>query len=113
MTISRRKPAPGKAIGVYWTEKALADLEAIGDYIAADSPAAAMRWVEELMAAAKKASHTPRAGRRVPEIGRDDIREVIKRKYRIVYEVREFRLDVLTVFEGHRIFPEAVVRQHA
>jgi len=45
------------------------------------------------------------AGRRVPEIGRDDIREVLKRSYRIVHRVRGDRLEVLTVFEGHRLFP--------
>jgi hypothetical protein len=33
---------------------------------------------------------------------------VFKRTYRIVYRVRDDRMEVLTVFEGHRLFPRDV-----
>ncbi len=42
----------------------------------------------------------------VPELGRDDVREVFLRSYRIVYRVGEDTVDVLTVFEGHRLLPK-------
>jgi mRNA-degrading endonuclease RelE of RelBE toxin-antitoxin system len=45
-------------------------------------------------------------GRKVPEFMRDDIRELIEGNYRIVYQVFEDRLVVLTVFEGHALFPD-------
>lgn len=38
----------------------------------------------------------------VPELNREDIREVLLRSYRIVYRVRPDGIVVLTVFEGHR-----------
>lgn len=44
----------------------------------------------------------PFAGRVVPELGRDDIREAIVRNYRIVYLIAPNRIEVLTVFEGHQ-----------
>ena len=44
-------------------------------------------------------------GLEVPEKGR----EVIQRRYRVVYRIHEERIDVLTVFEGHRMFPDDVV----
>lgn len=91
-----------------WTDRALADLEAIGDYIASDNPRAADRWVRELMTVAERVASAPLAGRRVPEFGRVDLREVLKRTYRIVYPVTEERIEVLTVFEGHRLFPDDV-----
>jgi len=91
-----------------WTDRALADLEAIGDYIARDNPAAAERWVLQLMAIAENAGRNPLAGRRVPELSRDDVREVFRRTYRIVYRVTDEQLEVLTVFEGHRRFPSEV-----
>lgn len=47
----------------------------------------------------------PLAGRIVPEKRRPDIREVFLRTYLIVYRVREDSILVLTVFEGHRLFP--------
>jgi toxin ParE1/3/4 len=40
----------------------------------------------------------------VPELQRPDIREVFLRTYRIVYRIRANAIDVLTVFEGHRLF---------
>jgi toxin ParE1/3/4 len=89
---------------VYWTERAVSDLDAIGDYISRDDPNAARRWVSKLIATAEKAANAPMGGRRVPEVGRDDVREVFLRNYRIVYRVGEGRIDVLTVFEGHRSF---------
>jgi plasmid stabilization system protein ParE len=91
-----------------WSERARQDLVAIGRYIARDDRAAARRWVDQLRERARAAADAPRAGRRVPEIGRDDIREVLLRSYRIVYAVREGEIRVLTVFEGHRTLPEGV-----
>jgi len=41
----------------------------------------------------------------VPEFSREDIRELLEGNYRIVYQVAKDRLVVLTVFEGHRLFP--------
>jgi plasmid stabilization system protein ParE len=107
---AKRRPRKrsGKPLAVLWTDRALSDLEAIGDFIAADNPAAAERWVGVLMATAERAARTPRAGRRVPELGRDDLREVLKRSYRIVYRVRDEHMEILTVLEGHRLFPRDV-----
>lgn len=91
---------------VRWSQRALADLIAIGRYIGSDDPGAARRFVEELRARARLAAALPRAGRMVPEIGRPDVREVIHRTYRIVYGVGGDGIQVLTVFEGHRQFPD-------
>lgn len=86
-----------------WTERAVGDLIAIGDYIAADNPAAARSWIEKLRQRVVKASKMPRTGRIVPEIARDDVREVFQRTYRIVYRIVDDGIVVLTVFEGHRL----------
>jgi len=41
----------------------------------------------------------------VPEKAQADVREVFVRTHRIVYRVRAGGIVVLTVFEGHRLFP--------
>ncbi|KIG19004.1 Death on curing protein, Doc toxin [Enhygromyxa salina] len=92
-----------------WTDRALDDLEEIDAYIAADDPIAAERWVEGLLAAAQRAGELPMSGRQVPELGREDVREIIKRSYRIVYRILEDRAQVLTVFEGHRRLPPGLL----
>ncbi len=43
-------------------------------------------------------------GRHVPENPRDDLREVIKPPYRIVYRTGEV-VKILTIFRGSRLFP--------
>ena len=91
---------------LFWTETARQDLQAIRRDIAADNPAAAKRWVSRLRKRARKTLHSPLAGRKVPEFLRDDIRELIEGNYRIVYQIFEDRLVILTVFEGHQLFPE-------
>ncbi|MBC7543645.1 MAG: type II toxin-antitoxin system RelE/ParE family toxin [Candidatus Sericytochromatia bacterium] len=82
--------------------------DSIGDSIAAGSPLAADRWVREILAAVEKVTNLPLAGRSVPEVERPDIREILKRTDRVVYRVGSDRLEVLTVFEGHRLFPESL-----
>jgi plasmid stabilization system protein ParE len=77
----------------------------IGRFIARDKPGAARRWVEMLR---KRAAERPLAGRPVPELDREDLREVIVRGYRIVYRVSEDLVEVLAVFEGHRLLRSAL-----
>ncbi|MCK6681490.1 MAG: type II toxin-antitoxin system RelE/ParE family toxin [Thermoanaerobaculia bacterium] len=86
-----------------WTERARLDLIDIGRFIAEGDPGAAWRWVERLQARARMAARMPGAGRKVPELGREDIREVVERGYRIVYLVTKRDVRVLTVFESHRL----------
>lgn len=88
-----------------WTDRALRDIEAIGDHIGRDSPAAASSWVARLCRAAANAGVTPLGGRCVPELGRQDIREVFLRTYRVVYLATAEQVVMLTIFEGHRLFP--------
>lgn len=91
---------------LYWTARSRRDLADIERFIARDDPGAARRWVMRLETRARKAAMTARAGRVVPEIGRDDVREVIVKGYRIVYLVRAEDVVVLTVFESHRLLPQ-------
>ncbi|MEM9553414.1 MAG: type II toxin-antitoxin system RelE/ParE family toxin [Acidobacteriota bacterium] len=88
-----------------WTDRAREDLLAIGHYIARDKPGAARAWVDRLKKRARQAASMPRAGRKLPELPRDDLREVIEHGYRIVYRILEAenQIHVLTVFESHRL----------
>jgi len=96
---------------VRWTDRAKRDLVQIGDYIATNNPSAAESWVQALLDRAERAASSPFAARRVPEIGRDDVREVFLRTYRLVYRILDQSIDVLTVFEGHRLLPAEVIDQ--
>jgi len=98
---------------LFWTETAKQDLLSIRRYIANDNPVAAKRWVQRLRARARNAIHAPLAGRVVPEMSREDIRELIEGNYRIVYQVLEDRLVILTVFEAHHLLSKNKVDSSA
>ena len=88
------------------TERAYEALAAIEDYVARDNPAAAVALVDRLLARARVLAQHPAIGRVVPEIANPDVRELVERGYRIVYRTRPGLVEVLTVFEGHRLLTE-------
>lgn len=92
-----------------WSRQAQQDLLEIGRYIARDNRSAARMWVERLRQRAADAAEHPMAGRVASEYARSDLREVVLRSYRIVYFIGDGVIEVLTVFEAHRLFPAGVL----
>jgi plasmid stabilization system protein ParE len=89
---------------VTWSREASENLAEIEDFIARDSLARAVRFVDPLIDHAETIlADNPRSGRVVPEISNPDIRELIYRRYRIVFIFKGDALEILTVFEGHRL----------
>jgi plasmid stabilization system protein ParE len=93
-------------VKIVWTATAVARLEEIEDYIAADDPEAARRFVDALIEAGDDLADSPHRGRAVPELPAGGLREVIHQRYRIVYRVSGTRIEILTVVEGHRRLAE-------
>ena len=91
---------------VRWTPQAVEDLAAIRDFIARDSPRYAAITVERIVTAVDILEKFPLSGRIVPERSRDDLRELVRPPYRIVYRVLEDQLDVVTVFRSSREIPD-------
>ncbi len=88
---------------IIWTHEALEQLTAIEVYISKDNPERAAKFVDKLIEHAESLPDRPRIGRVVPEIANPDIRELIFKKYRIVYRLNANCIEILTVFEGHRL----------
>ena len=90
---------------IRWTPQAADDLQAIYDYIGRDSPHYAQLTVEKILSAVDSLKYHPRMGRHVPEKPREDLRELIRSPYRIVYRTGEV-VKILTIFRSSRLFPE-------
>lgn len=92
-------------MNLVWSRRASRDLEQVGAYVALDAPERARSFVQTLIERGKQAQRLPGAGRIVPEFQDENIRELIEGSYRIVYEIRPAKKEivVLTVFEGHRL----------
>jgi toxin ParE1/3/4 len=88
---------------IKWTHETLERLFEIEDFISQDSPERAEKFVDQIIEHAESLSVKPLRGRTVPEISNPKIRELIFRKYRIVFRINGNNLDILTVFEGHRL----------
>ena len=90
---------------IRWTQQAVADLRSIREFIERDSPRYGRLVAERLFDATSQLEHFPRSGRVVPELSREDIRELIVGDYRIVYRFEGDVAVLLTVFRGSRLLP--------
>jgi plasmid stabilization system protein ParE len=96
-----------KGAEIRWSLRARADLDELSAFIARDDREAAARWIARIVAAVERVAELPLSGRMVPEFGREDLREVLLKNYRIVYWLGEGGLTVVTVFESHRLLKDA------
>ncbi len=89
---------------VKWTKTAISDLDEIGDYIAKDSVRYAELTVSKLFESPNILEKNPRAGKVVPELNNESIRQLVRGSYRIIYHlVDENQIEILTVHRSSRL----------
>ncbi len=88
---------------VRWTPQASGDLEAITNFIAADSPHYASLFAMDVLVSVERLVTFPHSGRMVPELNDPAVREIILGNYRIVYRVRQDFVELLAVYHGARL----------
>ena len=86
-----------------WTEPAIADLEAIADYIAVDNPAAASRLVHRVFESVQRLERFPSSGKRPPEMPQSCYREIVVTPCRIFYRVEDDAVLLLYVMRAERL----------
>ena len=91
---------------IYWTLQAKADLRGIRSYIARDAPATASAYVQQLRQSVERLREFPFSGQVVPELGRQEIREILHGNYRLIYRTGAGRIDILTVFHSAQILSD-------
>jgi len=92
---------------VIWSDDAIADLEAIVRHIAADNRVAALKTGQAILDSTRPLGEFPMAGRVLPEEGKESVREIIHRPYRVIYELSGTDVAVvLRVWHAARGKPE-------
>jgi len=86
---------------VKWTPQAADDLEAICAFIARDAPQVAATFADRVIRATDRLASFPHLGRVVPELGIENIREILVGSY--IYRIREEEVHLLTVHHGARL----------
>jgi plasmid stabilization system protein ParE len=88
---------------VQWTERALAQLEEVGAYIALENRDAARSLVHRVTEAADQLEAFPKSGRRIPEFPALAHRELIVPPCRVIYRIEERTVWIVHVTRSERI----------
>ena len=88
---------------LFWTKEVLNKLQEIEIFIAKDNPEVAIEFINKIIALAETKADNPEKGRIVPELSIPQIREILFKNYRIVYINKKKSIEILTVFEGHKL----------
>lgn len=70
---------------IVWTEPAVADLDAIADYIAIEGPPAASALVQRVLRRVEQLAQHPESGPGVPELPEGRYRQLIEPPCRVIY----------------------------
>jgi toxin ParE1/3/4 len=89
---------------IIWTKPALAELDAIADYIALDKPKAAHRLVRRVFSLVEQLGRFPASGSRVPELTKSVYRQLVVNPCRIFYRHEEDRVFITCVMRVERLF---------
>lgn len=84
---------------VVWSDRALQDLEAIHDFIAADKPLAAAAFARTLYEAGDSLQHLPHRGRPAPN-GTRELTSVWPYVIRYDVDTGRDRVTILTIWHG-------------
>lgn len=82
-------------VKIYWTESALKAVKAIGNYIAKDSPERAIEFTNRLLESTFRLEDFPMSGSICAED--TSCRQVVVAGYRVIYELTERGVEVLSV----------------
>ncbi len=90
-------------VRINWTFQAKDDLRAIAEYISKNSKRYAELQVIRLKNRTRILKTQIRSGKIVPEINKENIRELIEGSYRIIYKiVKDSHIDILTIHHSAR-----------
>lgn len=88
---------------IIWTEPALADLDAIADYIALDNPEAARELVQKVFRHVGQLTDHPKSGSKPPELKGWRYRQIVEPPCRIFYREEGSRVFILYVMRGEML----------
>jgi plasmid stabilization system protein ParE len=88
---------------IVWSEPALADLEAIAEYIALENPAAAAELVQRVVGHVGQLAEHPESGTRIPELRQSRYRQLVEPPCRVFYRCDGQQVFILHVMRTERL----------
>jgi toxin ParE1/3/4 len=96
-------------VRLVWSPLADGQVDDALAFIEADNPVAALAWLERLLERVKSLTDYPDSGRVVPELQRDDIREVLVVPYRVMYRRGADVVEIAAIRHEARDFDEVEI----
>ena len=90
-------------VEIVWSEPALADLEAIADFIALENPVAAAELVRRIVDHVEHLAEHPEIGSRPAELKRSRYRQIVEPPCRLFYRYDGKRVFILHVMRSERL----------
>ena len=98
---------------IVWSEPALADLDAIADYIALENPAAAAALVMRVFTHVEQLADHPQSGSYPPELGKSRYRQIVEPPCRIFYRFDQHSVFILHVMRSERLLRKKHLKARA
>jgi toxin ParE1/3/4 len=95
---------------IIWSPLAVNRLEEIFDFISEDNTVAAGKLIGNIFKKVDSLSDYPERGRKVPEVNRNEIREVFEGEYRIIYHIDKKRISILTIRGFKQTFSDSDIK---
>ena len=98
---------------IVWTEPAVADLEAIADFIALENSSAAGALVQRIFGHVRQLQAHPESGSRPRELGsRTRYRQIVEPPCRVFYRFDGTHVFIVHVMRTERLLRRSALRQH-
>ncbi|SFQ03435.1 type II toxin-antitoxin system RelE/ParE family toxin [Parafilimonas terrae] len=88
---------------ITWTENALNDIDNIASYISKDSEFYAKQFVRKLIDATLKLERFPEIGGTIRELPQSNYKQILFKKYRIIYRIENDKIYIITVHHSARL----------
>ncbi len=88
---------------IIWTQIALDDIHNIAGFIGKDSEFYARQFVKKLINATLKLETYPEIGKPLRELQQSEYREILFKKYRIIYRIQAENIYIISVHHSAKL----------
>lgn len=98
---------------IVWTDPAVADLDAIADYIALESPEAARQLVRRVVDHVGQLIAHPLSGPKLPEFRGWRYRQILEPPCRVIYRHEKDSIHIVLVVRGERLLDKKLLERRS
>ena len=95
-------------MNLYWTAEAQQRLQDLKAYIADDSAELAEQTIIRLVGRVEQLLEFPEIGHHLNDYPHAELREILERPYRIIYQITNEQIEIMTVLHYRQLIPKHI-----